>query len=497
MAEYSRITIEFLIDFELDYSCSIRTLQGGTFTLQGWDWVATRSNPFEVTVGTPTGTAGETTATNFKAAFDLDNPSGYVTATDSNIIQIDSETLGQDFVGFKASDGSSSLVNGTDYIVTFENYVAPIELITLQSILTRSPHYVTTPFYFDTTTSATIDVKIWNGDINTPPTDPTVSLTKIRPTVDYSEFNTNISELVKSRLDSQLELTLTSDVNLVSPNNNEFKWVDYVASYVDPVEEVTTVTGTFGAANGYGYFEQGINPALISGKTTRYLTSVDNRRIGKNGLIIFPFLNDGYYSQIRALSLPNTEIGLLVNLTTSNDSSNYVQYMMIDVNNLTDDTLIDFDLVINGGGLHRVTYNIIEECEQTPKTVVFKNKFGFFDVVGMFGKVVDKTNIKKSEFINNYVSDGSYDITKHQIKDINVIGNDSFTLSSGFIRENQNTLLKELILSDTVYLWDDINKRLTPVRVTTSTLQYKTRLNDQKVEYNIDFDYAFNTINNI
>jgi len=54
-----------------------------------------------------------------------------------------------------------------------------------------------------------------------------------------------------------------------------------------------------------------------------------------------------------------------------------------------------------------------------------------------------------------------------------------------------------LLLSDTVYLWDSVDKNLNPIRVKTSNITYKNRLNDQKVQYTIDFDFAYNTINNI
>lgn len=498
MAEYSRITIEFLIDFDIDYSCSIRTLLSGTFTNQQWEWVATRSAGFEVTKGTPTGTAGETTATNFKAAFDLDNPSGYVTALDSNTIQIDSETLGQDFVGFKASDGSSSLIQGTDYNVTFENYVEPIDLISLENILSRSPHYVSTPFYFDTTTSSTIDLYLWNGDIDTPPAEPSYTLTKIRPTIDYVEFNTNLSNIIESDLDSELQLpTLSASGNIENANDTEFKWAKYIASFTDPVESVTTVTGLYGSCTGYGYFRDGVNPSLLTlaNKAGRYLTSLKDRKVSRNGFVIIPFLNDGFYTQARLLSL-NGNLDVIENLVSSNDSSDYVKYAMADLSVCDDGEEVRL-ILVHGAGSDTLTYKVIDECEHDAKTIIFKNRFGFYDTITMFAKTVEKIDVKKSEFVNNYVQNGTYSIEKHQIKDINIVANQSFTVSSGFIKESENVLVKELLLSDMVYLWDQQRKNLNPIRLKTSSVTYKNRINDQKVQYVLEFDYAYNTINNI
>ena len=72
MAEFSRVKIKFLIDFEIGYKAKLSTTLNDVFTPQTWEWVNTRSAGFEVTTGTPTATAGERTAINFAAAFNLD-----------------------------------------------------------------------------------------------------------------------------------------------------------------------------------------------------------------------------------------------------------------------------------------------------------------------------------------------------------------------------------------------------------------------------------------
>jgi len=499
MPTYSKITVEFLVDYDIDYSLSIKSLLSGVQTTQTWEWVATRSAGFEVTKGTATGNAGETTATNFDAAFLLDNATGYSTTRTVNSLEIFSETLGQDFIGFKTSNGTNALQEGVDYNVTFENYTAPFDLISVKSILARSPHYVNTPFFFETTTKATINLYLWNGDVDTLPSEPSYTLTKIRPTIDYTEFNTDLSNIIKSALDSQLELTLTTAAgNVVNAGDLEFKWASYIASYTDPVENVTNVEGTFGSCAGYGYFRDGINPSLLTlaGKNGRYLTSLENRNVSNNGILILPFLNDGFYSQFRAVTAGTGGVGVLENLVTSDDSSDYIKYFMVDLSiaDAGDRIVCDF---IHIGGTDRLIYTVIENCEQEAKTIVFKNRFGFYDTVTMFAKTVETLKIDKSKFVNNYVENGTYDIEKHQIKDINIVANESFTVASGFIKESENVLIKEMLLSDTVYLWDKVNKNLNPIRTKTSSLTYKNRLNDNKVQYTVEFDYAYNTINNI
>jgi hypothetical protein len=61
-----------------------------------WTWITPRATAQQVETGTPTGTAGETAAANFKIAFDADI-TGYTTAVVSNAITITSTTDGEQF----------------------------------------------------------------------------------------------------------------------------------------------------------------------------------------------------------------------------------------------------------------------------------------------------------------------------------------------------------------------------------------------------------------
>ncbi len=52
-----------------------------------------------------------------------------------------------------------------------------------------------------------------------------------------------------------------------------------------------------------------------------------------------------------------------------------------------------------------------------------------------------------------------------------------------------------MLLSETVFFYE--NDALVPVNVSTSSLEYKTRVNDKLVNYTIEFDYAYNLIQNV
>lgn len=483
MPTYSSLTITFTNEWVATDDIKIKFDDNGTIRNEVWTWVLTRSSAYEVSQGTPTVTLGERAAINFEAAFDLDEVTGYVTTQTTNSVLIESETLGEDFIGAKL--GVSQTGKAT---FVFNNYVEPATPANLEYALIRSPHYVNIPFNFVETTKATISLYVWDGDLTVVPGTASYTLTKIRPSVDYAEFNVDLSKLIRESFNPKPNLVLTSTSQVVDSLDNSFKWVKYTASYTDTTNTIPDIEGTLAALEGYGYNQEGVNPTVPS---TKALTSCANRKVERGGFIMFPFLNEGTITSIEVDS-DGAEINDTLTMLTSNESTDVVQYVCVDVSATTNDEYITITLQPSATVF---TYQIVDECKYTPLQVVFLNKYGCFDTITMFKKRTNKLSVYNEEFKNNYISGGSYDITNHQVQKLNVIGNDTFTLNSGYIDEDENTLYKELLLSELVYLYE--NSSFVPINVDTSSIDFKTRINDSLTQYTIDFSYAFNTINNI
>lgn len=569
MPTYNSLEITFANDWvegdKLNFTTTIgaSTYQGGT-----WTWVANRVNPFEVRTDTPTATAGERAAIQFLLAFDADYPSGYTTSRTSNVVTIESETIGEtfriptayptntgqltyvldnastptpvaDFSGTPltgeapltvtftdastnvptswswtfgdggtsteqnpvkiystagtydvqltaTNSGGSDAESKTSYITVTEP--PPPSPTTIQDILTRSPHYINVPFVYTTTTKATIAIKIWGTDINIPPASATRTLTMLRPSVDFEEFNVDISKTIRDYITPTPTLDISSSTQIIDNTVDSVVWYSYDVSYTDASETIPDISGRGVALDGYGYMQEGVNPEPPSNNV---LTSVDFRKVDRNGFIIFPFINNG---NITSFDIDSSDgnINATETITTGTSAKEYSKYLCVDVSQATtDDTIV---ITSNPSG-ETFTYQIIDECRYNPVSVVFENKYGVFDVITMFKKRKDTLKVDRKQFKNNYVENGTYDISKHQIKDYNVYGNESMTLNSGFLTEDENVLFKELMLSEKVYFYE--NSSFVPVNVTSNNLDYKTRTNDKAINYTIQFDYAFNTINNI
>ena len=133
---YSELTLTFTNNWaEGDFLKIKSVYNDGIYMLGNWEWVSSRSSGFEVTTGLSTLNAGETAAINFKAAFDLDYPTGYVTAIqNTNEVLIQSELENEFFVNVQ-----TSLNNVGTIEADFEGNDDPDDLI--QDITVMIPRY--------------------------------------------------------------------------------------------------------------------------------------------------------------------------------------------------------------------------------------------------------------------------------------------------------------------------------------------------------------------
>ena len=491
MAEFSKVTIEFLVNFQFDFEVTLSTTLNGNLTSNTWEWVTTRSAPYEVTTGLPTGILGERTAINFASAFNLDNPDNYIVNVDINEVEIISETEGLDFASFSGLGIFGSLLReGVHYNITFENYVAPIDLTTIDFALVKSPHYINIPFLFDTTTSASVDVFVWDGDVDDVPALPTYSLTIPRPTIDFSEFNIDIADLVKEQLEPKPLIQTSGATARVDSTSESVKWMKYVASYTDEVESIADINGLLIATDGYGYYNEGANPTKPN---DNILTNGRTRQIARNGVALIPYVNNTETSSIQVRSFPNGDLNGNFIITPLNFTQQFIQYIQINLN-LTSTTDTDIVITTSPSG-DVINYKIIDECKYTPIQVFFKNKYGVFDALNLFKKQSHSTTTKHDTFVNNYITAGNYDTTRHQYQKLNVTAKDKIKTNSGYILEAENEIYKELLQSETVYFYE--NAKLIPVNLTNSSLDFKTQLDDKLFNYSLDFEYAYNVIQNV
>lgn len=138
-----------------------------------------------------------------------------------------------------------------------------------------------------------------------------------------------------------------------------------------------------------------------------------------------------------------------------------------------------------------------QPCDKhTPIKCVFINKFGVHQDFYFFAKKIDSLGTSGEKYNSNVVSNnGTYSTSAHQVVDFNKNGKVSYNLSTGYLDQDVNAYVQELLLSEKV--WLVINSNVVPVTINTSSVEYKTSLNDKLVSYTMDFEQANDVISTV
>jgi hypothetical protein len=149
------------------------------------------------------------------------------------------------------------------------------------------------------------------------------------------------------------------------------------------------------------------------------------------------------------------------------------------------------DIERTGDGVIKTIFcEPIEECKYTPVDCTFVNKYGGWQRFVFFKANTFLIDTKGSEY-NLMQPQINYNPLSGQRKTFNINGTQSIKLNTGFVEENNAELIKQIMLSETILL-DNY-----PVNVKTKSLTYKTHLKDKNINYEVEFDYANNLINDV
>ena len=371
----------------------------------------------------------------------------------------------------------------------------------------RSPYYIKVS---DTNlTEAKLELFIYTGIEFTDK--PTVSqytlIKKVLGSNDYIVFE--ISELVRDYLDIEFDGTYTSYTI----------WAEADITLYDEAAVIDTDATDYIAFDGYGYYEDGVNPALTQGlmqsnETIFRLNDQDIKiPVDTNTAKSISFYLNGVLKKSEAVAEStntNAQIKYL-SLSGSTSSTDFSERVLLDggtleatacLQELLDDLdigLIDEVHVGTDIGVEIVKVKTLDECKFEPIVVTFVNRFGALQDITFFKKSIDSMSVKGEQFKASIFNEStlSYDTYKHQQTQFLVQGKSSITMNTGYLNEDYNKVIEELMLSEQVWMYRDGNTTITPIIPTTKQITYKTSVNDRLIDYTINFNMAFDKINNI
>ncbi len=227
--------------------------------------------------------------------------------------------------------------------------------------------------------------------------------------------------------------------------------------------------------DGYGTFMEGINPTVSS----------------YEWLIEKDVIKDGYYFY--------APLGVSGVVPVSTNS--VLSYTGFDTSNPQTISLAT--------PIGNVLVNIIRvNCSRYGEgnKITFVNKYGALQDLWFFLKSVKTTTSTKETYNANTITisggNATYSVNNPTKTVFNKSANQKIILSSGYYPEGANPFFEDLMLSKQIWLtqpdpYDPSTEQVVPVIINTSSFTYKTSLNDKLIEYTMEFDMAFDYINNV
>lgn len=344
---------------------------------------------------------------------------------------------------------------------------------------------------------------------------------KLVDTAGQFTANVKVGDIVSNTTDNT-----TASVTAVDSNTQLSLSADIMASGEAYVIKQSSASQSgldtdYIAFDGYGYFEEGVNPELSrtllqSNKTIFRIDDFNVRvPIFTEDTDSVTFFYKGEEKRIQPISSStNTNAQIdYVTVSGSDNSDSYRQRVLsnggtFEDNSLLDDFLnsIDIGLVdelyINSdSGTEIVKIKTFDCSKYEPIKVTFVNKFGALQDFYFVLKSIESTNVKSEQYKRSIFSEASlsYKTYQHQKQLFHTNGNDTITLNTDYIDEENNKVIEELMLSEQTWITriTDEEELILPVMPKTKSVTYKTSVNDKLVQYTIEFDMAFDKINNI
>lgn len=319
-----------------------------------------------------------------------------------------------------------------------------------------------------------LDLYVYQGLENSFGSAPNYQINKSRIDT-HTNITLEIGELVRDYLNITFNDDYLSHTRWVKAIVTYFKDGDVQFSYGSPQ------TFTYIATDGFGYFEDGTNAEL----DRNALMSSNFKYIPENTAGKIPIFAEGVGKVI--IDSATTQI------TDNGNTDQKIQYITVPQNSSTIQVYDTDDSTL----LKTISVSNICEPKFTPYKITFVNKYGAFEDLYFFKKSTETLNTSDESFKRNTITNASstYSTSEGQSQRFNVNGKTSLVLNTGFIKEAMNETIEELFLSENV--WIRYQSKTLPVLPSSKSLAFKTSLNDNLINYTINFDFAFDKINNV
>ena len=339
------------------------------------------------------------------------------------------------------------------------------------------------PLTGETCSSYTVKIYVWSGEKTDVPTTADYIITKDNIVGDTGTDKINIARI----LNDFIELTpnITTATGITSFNNQKWCKSEVYYTTTDPLDDTKQLEATDLLIKGYGYGNEGENPTAPA---NRIHINGKEYNVNRTSVFAIPILITDTTEVITVISRPSREIDVLTEIGGVEATNSETIRKLISVNVAETETDEYIEITFNG---ELITLDIIDECRYNPIDIHFFNKEGAQQSLTFFKERADKMTVTKKSYesTRGQASEGH-----HQFVDYNIQAKSTFTINTGFVSEGLNDDFKQLMLSTKVYVL--VEGDFVPLNVLKTSIEYKTRQKDRLINYEFEFGFSYNEINN-
>ena len=358
--------------------------------------------------------------------------------------------------------------------------------------LSRSPYIV--EISETGQTGSKIELFLWNT--GSQPANPQYTLSKKIPASNNIKTYYNISPYVKEYF------TFTTFQNIYNTYDTAIS-TNFVVQYA--VKKYKDVSGTYTLLStetgefmdGYGYYMQGANPTgnvTVGLDEGTYFYNYDSSIAASQANAMTGTIDVNFTDVNEFIRYTNLRTGVVTNIAFS--TLGLRTFPRVHDSNLADGNKTE---LIRGASV-RWTATFKPQCEPKYQPVVidFVNKYGSWARI-FFQKAKKRNiNVKTENYKINPATIPYSQTAQGQVKEFNTTGTETIKLNTGWVNDNYAEYLQQLLLSEKVTLLDYENDtQYTPVNVKTKSLEKQTGLNNGMMNYSLEFEFAFDIINNV
>jgi hypothetical protein len=192
---------------------------------------------------------------------------------------------------------------------------------------------------------------------------------------------------------------------------------------------------------------------------------------------------------------------------TTNNSQNLIIYAGVGPANLQTNTFLDsiikpsnhdigdyYDVNLKnsaGATIASVRYYLVCEPKYTPYQIAFINRFGVADFITFFKRSDERGTFTQDTYQKSIYNDGfttpSLEVGKYN--SFNVNSRNSLTLNTGFVDQDYDETIKDILMSEYVAVLD--GSQWVSVVPERGSIEYQKHVNQKLINYTLTFTYGF------